>query len=187
MIISYDNNPNLSVDEKLRSLIESIQLAIDTSATRDKLVSGINIKTINNQSLLGSGNINISGGSGGLRLEGTIADTQATSTTTTKDTINLPEGVWVVTVNVCFGNKTTAGGSTSTAAGNRSVILSTSDASYTGAQVASSSYAEAGKSVRVQATAHVEAGSDGVELKVRLYSANNCATTLGHWFATRVA
>lgn len=32
---------------------------------QDKLVSGTNIKTINNQSLLGSGNINISGGSGG--------------------------------------------------------------------------------------------------------------------------
>lgn len=32
---------------------------------QQKLVSGTNIKTINNQSLLGSGNISISGGSGG--------------------------------------------------------------------------------------------------------------------------
>ena len=32
---------------------------------QEKLTSGTNIKTINNQSLLGSGNINISGGSGG--------------------------------------------------------------------------------------------------------------------------
>lgn len=34
------------------------------SGKQDTLVSGTNIKTINNQSLLGSGNINISGGSG---------------------------------------------------------------------------------------------------------------------------
>ena len=41
--------------------------AIDnaTSGKQDTLVSGTNIKTINNQSLLGSGNIQIQGGSGG--------------------------------------------------------------------------------------------------------------------------
>ena len=32
---------------------------------QEKLVSGTNIKTINGQSLLGSGDVNISGGSGG--------------------------------------------------------------------------------------------------------------------------
>lgn len=37
----------------------------DISGKQDILVSGTNIKTINNQSLLGSGNITISGGSGG--------------------------------------------------------------------------------------------------------------------------
>ena len=36
-----------------------------TSGKQDTLVSGVNIKTINNQSLLGSGNIQIQGGSGG--------------------------------------------------------------------------------------------------------------------------
>lgn len=36
-----------------------------TSGKQDTLVSGTNIKTINNQSLLGSGNIEIQGGSGG--------------------------------------------------------------------------------------------------------------------------
>ena len=36
-----------------------------TSGKQDTLVSGSNIKTINNQSLLGSGNIEIQGGSGG--------------------------------------------------------------------------------------------------------------------------
>lgn len=33
---------------------------------QDTLVSGTNIKTINNETLLGSGNITIEGGSGGL-------------------------------------------------------------------------------------------------------------------------
>lgn len=43
---------------------EKTKLAdIDMSSKQDKLVSGTNIKTINNLSLLGSGNINISGGS----------------------------------------------------------------------------------------------------------------------------
>lgn len=36
-----------------------------TSGKQDTLVSGVNIKTINNESLLGSGNIEIQGGSGG--------------------------------------------------------------------------------------------------------------------------
>ena len=123
----------------------------------------------------------------GTRLSGSIADTQATSTTTTKHTITLSEGVWILTVNICFGNTTTTTGSTSTAAGTRAVILSTSDASYTGAQVASSTYAEAGKSVRVQVTSHVVAESGGKTMNVRLYSTSNCATTLGYWFATRIA
>ena len=42
-----------------------IQNKPDLSTKQDTLVSGTNIKTINNESLLGSGNITISGGSGG--------------------------------------------------------------------------------------------------------------------------
>lgn len=41
------------------------QLQSVVAGKQDMLVSGTNIKTINNQSLLGSGNINIQGGSGG--------------------------------------------------------------------------------------------------------------------------
>ena len=36
---------------------------------QDKLVSGTNIKTVNNESLLGSGNITIQGGSGGTQVK----------------------------------------------------------------------------------------------------------------------
>ena len=39
-----------------------------TSGLQETLVSGTNIKTINNESLLGSGNINIQGGSGGTNI-----------------------------------------------------------------------------------------------------------------------
>ena len=42
---------------------------------QDKLVSGTNIKTINNQSILGNGNINIQGGSGSYTLPIASADT----------------------------------------------------------------------------------------------------------------
>ena len=42
---------------------------------QDTLVSGTNIKTINNQSLLGSGNITISGGGGGSGVQITLAST----------------------------------------------------------------------------------------------------------------
>lgn len=48
---------------------------------QDTLVSGINIKTINNESLLGSGNINISGGGG------TATDVQINGTSITSNNV----------------------------------------------------------------------------------------------------
>ena len=53
---------NLPEDFKTRS--QTIVLG-DITTKQDKLVSGTNIKTINGESILGSGNITISGGSGG--------------------------------------------------------------------------------------------------------------------------
>ena len=47
-----------------------------TSTKQDTLVSGTNIKTINNQSILGEGNITIEGGSGGVN----VVQTTGTST-----------------------------------------------------------------------------------------------------------
>ena len=52
----------------------------DVSGKQDTLVSGVNIKTINNLSILGSGNLNIEGGGGGGgsvewgNIGGTLAD-----------------------------------------------------------------------------------------------------------------
>lgn len=45
--------------------VKGVAVRVDTDVIQPKLVSGTSIKTINNQSLLGSGNITISGGGGG--------------------------------------------------------------------------------------------------------------------------
>ena len=47
------------------------------NAKQNTLVSGVNIKTINNQSLLGSGNITISGGGGGSSVHNDLTDRDA--------------------------------------------------------------------------------------------------------------
>ena len=57
------STPTPSELEQLESIITNKQ---------DKLVSGVNIKTINNQNILGSGNLNVSGGQGGLPDEAKI-------------------------------------------------------------------------------------------------------------------
>lgn len=58
---------SLNIPSKTSDLTNDSGFANTTqlNAKQDTLVSGTNIKTINNQSLLGSGNISISGGGGG--------------------------------------------------------------------------------------------------------------------------
>lgn len=51
----------------------------DLSTKQDVLVSGVNIKTINSQSILGEGNINIEGGGGGTQVQSNWAETDTTS------------------------------------------------------------------------------------------------------------
>lgn len=46
-----------------------------TTSKQDKLESGVNIKTVNNQSLLGSGNITIEGGGSSVTVDDTLSDT----------------------------------------------------------------------------------------------------------------
>ena len=64
----------------------------EVNAKQDTLVSGTNIKTINNQSLLGSGNITIEGGSGGGEAN-VIETVKVNGTTLTPDSnkaVNIP-------------------------------------------------------------------------------------------------
>lgn len=51
-----------STNEALAQAINDLKIALENK--QDKLVSGTNIKTINGESILGPGNIDISGGSG---------------------------------------------------------------------------------------------------------------------------
>lgn len=81
-----------------------------TSTKQDTLVSGTNIKTINNQSLLGEGNITIEGGGGGGKA---IEAGRGISITTgeTADTVsfNLPISAGTGTNNIKIGGGTSSG------------------------------------------------------------------------------
>lgn len=57
--IQYTAGSNVSISDQ-------DVISVDLSGKQDTLVSGTNIKTVNGSSLLGSGNITIEGGSGGL-------------------------------------------------------------------------------------------------------------------------
>lgn len=66
--VSPDNSPT----QNSNNLVKSSGVYTALSGKQDSLVSGTNIKTINNQSLLGSGNITISGGtSTDVQINGT--------------------------------------------------------------------------------------------------------------------
>ena len=57
--------PVIDVQVDGESVLEDRIAKINLSNKQDTLISGVNIKTINNESILGSGNIRIAGGSGG--------------------------------------------------------------------------------------------------------------------------
>lgn len=60
--------------------ISSLATTVQLGTKQDALVSGTNIKTINGSSILGSGDLTVSGGSGGLTLE-TVSTTSVTAAT----------------------------------------------------------------------------------------------------------
>lgn len=94
----YDNLPSSAKTSNILYIITDGSVDYITSAQcqtqinnsisgkQDTLVSGTNIKTINNESLLGSGNIDIQGGGGGKAVSGGTNISVTTGETT--DTIN---------------------------------------------------------------------------------------------------
>ena len=73
-----------------------------TSTKQDTLVSGTNIKTINNTSILGSGNIDIQGGGGGKAVSG--GTNISITTGETADTINCTLPITVQTQSQNYNN-----------------------------------------------------------------------------------
>ena len=72
--------------------VKGVSIGIDTGAIQEKLVSSTNIKTINNQSLLGSGNITISGGSGGQDMGFRAAALEETTYNDTEVKVETEQG-----------------------------------------------------------------------------------------------
>lgn len=73
------------VQSLLENYVAENELETELSTKQDTLVSGTNIKTINGQSILGSGNIQIQGGSGGdisIATEDTVGGILATDNST---------------------------------------------------------------------------------------------------------
>ena len=83
---------------------------------QDTLISGTNIKTINNESILGSGNINIQGG-GGKAIEAGRGISITTGETADTVSFNLPISAGTGTNSIIEGGGTTASGHSSHAEG----------------------------------------------------------------------
>ena len=81
------------------------------------LQSGTNIKTINNESILGSGNIDIQGGGGGKAIEAGRGISITTGETADTVSFNLPISAGTGTNSVAEGQNTTASGNYSHAEG----------------------------------------------------------------------
>ena len=73
--------------------VKGVAVRVDTDVIQPKLVSGTSIKTINNQSLLGSGNITISGGGGGQDMGIRVAEKGEISGYTEGDGVGPETGI----------------------------------------------------------------------------------------------
>ena len=80
--------------------ITTIDLYEDISKKQDKLVSGTNIKTINNQSLLGSGNIVVNKSSVGLGNVNNTSDANKPISTATQEALNTKQDTLVSGTNI---------------------------------------------------------------------------------------
>lgn len=119
------------------------------------LVSGTNIKTINNQSILGSGNIDIQGG--GKAIEAGRGITITTGETADTVSFNLPISAGTGSDSIAEGNSTIANGQASHAEGQSTSAnsYSHSEGYYTKAN-GTSSHAEGGNTQANGNSSHAE-------------------------------
>ena len=125
---------------------------------QDKLVSGTNIKTINNSSILGSGNLTIGGGGGGVE---NIVDGSAIGSLRSVDSATEDASYTIGTDAFAVGYNTKASGANSHAEGN-ATTASASNAHAEGfATIASGSgsHAEGFSSDATGDYSHAEGGS----------------------------
>lgn len=87
------NNLTTTASGKVLDARQGKVLADSIASKQDTLVSGENIKTINNQSILGEGNITIEGGSANVGITGTLNVTDNNSIAAAQDLITKPYGV----------------------------------------------------------------------------------------------
>ena len=73
LLVYPDGNINKGIVISLGDYYNQSEISNLLSGKQDTLVSGTNIKTINNNSLLGSGNISISGGGSGITAVGSFS------------------------------------------------------------------------------------------------------------------
>ena len=85
---------NLSSSSQTDALSANQGRILNTTK-QDTLISGVNIKTINNQSILGEGNINIQGGGG----TGGTSYNAGTGITISSDTISISDSTWGIINN----------------------------------------------------------------------------------------
>ena len=95
-----------------------------TSTKQDTLVSGTNIKTINSQSILGSGNIEIQGGGGGKAIEAGRGIAITTGETADTVSFNLPISAGTGTNSIIEGSAELANGISSHAEGTATIASS---------------------------------------------------------------
>ena len=85
---------NLSSSSQTDALSANQGRILNTTK-QDTLISGVNIKTINNQTILGEGNINIQGGGG----TGGTSYNAGTGITISSDTISISDSTWGIINN----------------------------------------------------------------------------------------
>ena len=116
--------------------VNSLYSGLATSK-QDTLVSGTNIKTINSQSLLGSGDITISGGGGATDLAYVASSTNGVVTSSTGNSATIPAGSTTNASLLLPADKTKLDGIASGATANSTDAQLRDRATHTGTQLAS--------------------------------------------------